>query len=156
MKRPGLTGLLGAVLLALWGGGAAAQTPAPEAIPRAWIAYAQRVSTHLQAALEGDSEPAQRFQAYFSRQVAAADEPTVPVTEGPLTGNSPRLDPPTLRVKVWLDLAGRVTRVDAGGLGDAQALTDLRTLLLQQSVGAAPPRAMRQPVVVRLSLSAQL
>jgi hypothetical protein len=49
-----------------------------------------------------------------------------------------------------------VTNVEFTPLGDPQAEADLRQLLRAQSVGHAPPTGMRQPVVVRLSLSAQL
>lgn len=157
MKRRSRIGALGAALLALLGSGAPAQaqTAADDAIPPAWVAYAQRVSLHLQAALEGDSEPAQRFHAYFTRQ-AASDEQTAAAGEGRLADNPAPTEPPTVRVKVWLDRTGRVTRVDFSGVDDAQAAGDLKALLLRQRVGAVPPRSMRQPVVVRLSLAAQL
>ncbi len=157
MKRRSRIGAFGAALLALLGSAAPAQaqTADDNAIPQAWVVYAQRVSQHLQAALEGDSEPAQRFHAYFTR-LAATDEQTAPASGGPLADNPVPGDPPTVRVKVWLDRTGRVTRVNFGGVDDAQAAGDLKALLLWQRVGAVPPRSMRQPVVVRLSLAAEL
>jgi hypothetical protein len=39
--------------------------------------------------------------------------------------------------------------------GDDVADADLRSLLLAQSVGAAPPRRMKQPLVIRLMLEVE-
>jgi hypothetical protein len=132
----------GAALLALFGAGALAQSqqPVPAAqAPQAWIAYAHQVSQQFQNALEGESPEAQRFHAFFEQRAASdghvADMPAV------------------LSVKAWFDAGGHVVRVVFAPLGNEQADADLRTLLLEQSAGI-PPRGMRQPLVVRLHLSA--
>ncbi len=150
-SRAGLAGTFGAALLALthsvWAGTSSQPVGADEA-PREWIAYAQRVSQSLQTALAGDTETAQRFNDYFGNWTS---------NDAGLGAQSQRPpEPPTLQVRVWLDRVGHVERVDFDPIGDAVAEADLRSLLVAQSVGEAPPRRMKQPVVVRLSLGAAL
>lgn len=70
-------------------------------------------------------------------------------------GTSPA-DVPAPRVKAWIDRSGQVTRIEIDGVDSPQARDDLRRLLLAQAIGAAPPRKMTQPVVVRLSVGAEL
>lgn len=160
--RRGVVGSLGAALLALTGSVWAGAQPEPvtaDAAPQAWVSYAQRVSERLQSALSGDAETAQRFSVFFDQWVAA-DAPagsasgTVSAGEPPAAGAAL----PTLKVRVWLDRTGHVTQVgfDEAAIGDDRAVADLRALLLQQSVDAPPPRAMKQPVVIRLVPGAQL
>ncbi|CAB3755272.1 hypothetical protein [Paraburkholderia humisilvae] len=158
LGKPGVVGALGAALLALthsvWAG-AGAQHVSVEKAPQAWLAYAQRVSETLQAALAADTETARRFNEYFSNWVdtdAGAAAPTRTLADG---GPLP-FDPPTLKVRVWLDRTGHVERVEFADIGDDVAEAELRSLLLAQTVGAPPPRMMKQPVVVRLSLGAEL
>ncbi len=163
--RRGVVGSLGAALLALTGSVWAGAQPAPvtaDAAPQAWVSYAQQVSARLQSALSGDAETAQRFGVFFDQWVAAS-APAADVSEASgVASNGDAVaaggPPPTLKVRVWLDRTGHVTQVsfDAAAIGDDQAVADLRALLLQQSVGAPPPRAMKQPVVIRLIPGAQL
>jgi len=166
--RSGSAWSLGAALLALTGSVWAGVQPQPvsaDAAPQAWVAYAQRVSERLQSALSGDAETAQRFGEFFDEWVAT-DAHTVPpstvVSNGGPPSDSDALPAdgalPTLKVRVWLDRTGSVTRVefDEAAIGDERAAADLRALLLQQSVGAPPPLAMKQPVVIRLVPGAQL
>ena len=139
-QRNGLRAL-GAAVLALLGFGASAQSQPVTAAqaPHTWVVYAQRVSQQLQSELEGQSPEAQRFHAFFDQRAASAGE----VAQVPAI----------LSVKVWLDAAGGIVRAEFPSLGDEQANADLRNVLLKQNAGA-PPRGMRQPVVVRLQFAA--
>lgn len=152
------TRMHGAVLalLALSGAAAAdAQPVAADRAPQAWIAYAQRVSQQLQTALASDDSRAQRFRAFFERWVQTYGG-TIPVNAEAPPPDHPLPPPPTLLVLVWLDRSGAVNRVGFDTLGDDEAVANLESLLLAQKVGAAPPRGMKQPVMVRLGLGAQL
>ncbi|GAB7524653.1 hypothetical protein [Paraburkholderia sp. 2C] len=157
--KPGVAGALGAALLAftqsVWAG-AGAQHVSIEKAPQAWLAYAQRVSETLQTALSSDTDTARRFNDYFSNWVdtdagalAQAPQSQQAADDAPLP-----FDPPTLKVRVWLDRTGQVEQVQFDDIGDDAAEADLRSLLLAQTVGAPPPRTMKQPVVVRLSVGA--
>ncbi len=144
--------MLFAAVLALFGHDAAAQgRPVAEGhAPRAWVAYAQIASQRFQQALAGDSEPAERFHAFLdARDDAAASDATANANA---TDADARV-PSTLRVKAWFDASGHVTRVEFPPLGDEAAEADLRTLLTLQQMNAAPPRGMRQPVVIRIGLA---
>lgn len=139
-------GALAAAVVGLLGIGAPAQagTVPVDQAPQAWVMYAQRISAHFQAALEGETQAARRFHAFLEQQAqsdSAAGPAGVPVV---------------LSIRTWISAAGRVTQVEFAPLGDPRAEADLRQLLQAQSVGHAPPVGMRQPVIVRLSLSAQL
>lgn len=140
MTRGGRIGALGAALLALVSGDLwAKQGPvAVDEAPRAWVAYAQRVSQRFQSALDGSGEAAQRFHAFY--EAKASDASALP---------------PMMSVKTWLDARGQITRVEFTPRGSDEAEADLRALLVGQRLGAPPPRGMKQPVVVRLSLAAQ-
>lgn len=159
--KPGVAGALGAALLALthsvWAG-TGAQHVSIEKAPQAWLAYAQRVSETLQTALSSDTETARRFNDYFSNWVDtdAGALAQAPQAQKPADGAPLQFDPPTLRVRVWLDRTGRVEQVQFDDIGDDVAQADLRSLLLAQTVGAPPPRMMKQPVVVRLSVGAEM
>ncbi|WP_152693140.1 hypothetical protein [Caballeronia mineralivorans] len=138
-RRPSYVALLGAVLLGLEGGSLSADAVTMDEAPQAWVVYAQRVSQQFEKALEGKSEAAQRFHANFE-QGASGVTPDAP---------------PVLRVKVWFDSKGQVRRVEFDSLGDDGADAALRQVLLTQVLGLSP-RDMKQPVIVRLSLAAQL
>lgn len=140
--RGGWIGTLSSMLVALVSGTLWAK---PEAIavdeaPQAWMAYAQRVSQHLQAALDGNAEVARRLIASCTRQMAA---------HGGATEAS------AFRVRVWLDRWGRVKRVDTSELTDDAAKSALLAALRDQRVGARPPRGMAQPLVVRLAFGVE-
>jgi hypothetical protein len=153
-RKAGLLGTIGAALLALTTGAWSAPTQpvSPEQAPQAWIVYAQRVSERFQTAIASDAQPAQAFQAFVDDRIAA---------ETPASGTEAASDTipdslSTLRVKAWFDEAGQVTQVEIEGVDDPKAEDDLRALLLAQSVGEAPPRRMPQPVIVRLTVGAEL
>lgn len=157
--KPGVAGALGAALLAfthsVWAG-TGAQHVSVEQAPQAWLAYAQRVSETLQTALSSDTETARRFNDYFSNWVDtdAGALAQAPQSQQAAEGAPLPFDPPTLKVRVWLDRTGQVEQVQFADIGDDVAEADLRSLLLAQTVGAPPPRMMKQPVVVRLSVGA--
>jgi hypothetical protein len=178
--KPGVAGALGAALLAfthsVWAG-TGAQHVSIENAPQAWLAYAQRVSETLQTALSSDTETARRFNDYFSNWVdtdagtlaqtpqaaqsmqaaqAAQAAQSMQAAQKPSDGAPLPFDPPTLKVRVWLDRTGQVEQVQFDDIGDDVAEADLRSLLLAQTVGAPPPRMMKQPVVVRLSVGAEM
>ncbi|HEY1611574.1 MAG TPA: hypothetical protein VGG24_20100 [Paraburkholderia sp.] len=159
MRLPARIGMLGATLLALVGAGPQAQAGTVDAgaAPEAWVAYAQRVSQQFQVALAGDSEPAQRFSAWVD-QFATAQMNAASAGADPQTGAvaTQAGDPPTFRVRVWLDRAGKITRVEPDDIDDEGAVADLRALLMAQTIGARPPRGMKQPVVVRLAPGVEL
>lgn len=139
-------GALAAAVVGLLGIGSPAQasTVPLDQAPEAWVTYAHHISAHFQAALEGETQAARRFHAFLEQRAQpepASGTPGVPVV---------------MSIRTWISAAGRVTNVEFTPLGDPQAEADLRQLLRAQSVGHAPPTGMRQPVVVRLSLSAQL
>lgn len=154
-RKAGLLGTIGAALLALTTGAWSAppaQPVSPEQAPQEWIMYAQRVSERFQTAIASDAQPAQAFQAFVDDRIAA---------EAPASGTEAASDTipdslSTLRVKAWFDEAGQVTQVEIEGVDDPKAEADLRSLLLAQSVGEAPPRRMPQPVIVRLTVGAEL
>ncbi|WP_323120588.1 hypothetical protein [Burkholderia alba] len=144
MRLARRVGALGAALCALASGGlwAKPEAVAADEAPQAWVAYAQRVSQRFQDSLEGSGEAAQRFHAFFEQRAASE-------AQGAAV-------PPILSVKTWVNAQGQITRVEFAPLGSDAADADLRALLLGQRIGAPPPRGMRQPVVVRLSLAARL
>ncbi|GAB2874523.1 hypothetical protein GCM10027093_07500 [Paraburkholderia jirisanensis] len=151
----GRRGALGAALLAFTHGvwaGTGAQPVSADQAPQAWLVYAQRVSQTLQTALAGDSDTARRFNAYFGYWVNT-DRGALPVVQA--DGTPLPFEPPTLKVRVWVERSGQVERVEFEPVGDEVADADLRSLLLAQSAGAAPPRRMKQPMVVRLTLGAE-
>ncbi|HEY4352472.1 MAG TPA: hypothetical protein VGN31_14670 [Paraburkholderia sp.] len=165
--KPGVAGALGAALLAIthsvWAG-TGAQHVSVEKAPQAWLAYAQRVSETLQTALSSDTETARRFNDYFSNWVdtdagtlaPAPQSSRAPQAQQPADGAPLPFDPPTLKLRVWLDRTGQVEQVQFDDIGDDAAEADLRSLLLAQTVGAPPPRMMKQPVIVRLSVGAEM
>ncbi|MDQ7978503.1 hypothetical protein QYH69_14730 [Paraburkholderia sp. SARCC-3016] len=156
--KPGVAGALGAALLAfthsVWAG-TGAQHVSIEKAPQAWLAYAQRVSETLQTALSSDTQTAHRFNDYFSNWVDT-DAGMLAPSQKTADGAPLPFDPPTLKVRVWLDRTGQVEQVRFDAIGDDAAEADLRALLLAQTVGAPPPRLMKQPVVVRLSVGAEM
>ncbi|WP_144152906.1 hypothetical protein [Paraburkholderia sp. BCC1885] len=153
---------LGRVLLAWMAlsgtSGAQAQPVSADQAPQAWVVYAQRVSLCFQTALASDDARAQRFNTFFQRWADASVNPSL----NPLPASSADADhgtappEPVLKVRVWLDHDGRVTRIGLDPFGDDEAVASLRSLLLSQTVGAPLPRGMKQPVVVRLAAGAQL
>ncbi|MGJ7543088.1 YbaB/EbfC family DNA-binding protein [Variovorax sp. LT1R16] len=130
LRACGLVGLG----LAASGTPALAVTP----IPQHWISYANMAGNQLQSTLSDPADAAvQRLHAWMQARLLREGAPP----------------PPPLVVRVWVAADGRVERVAFESLGDAQADADLRTLLTAQPLSEPPPRDMRQPMVLQLTLS---
>nr|WP_243771556.1 hypothetical protein [Burkholderia sp. D-99] len=118
-----------------------AKAAAADDAPAAWSAYAQRIAQWLQATLDGESDDAAvcRLRAGIERwageQADAGD------------------DGPVLPVRAWLDRYGHVTRIDSGAAAQPVLDAALHAALVGRAVGAAPPRGMAQPLVLRMTLT---
>ena len=117
----------------------AATAQTQQQVPQHWISYANLAGNQLQSSL---SDPANdtvvRLHAWMQERM---------VKEGQSAPPAPVV------VRVWVAPSGKVDRVAFDSLGDAQADTDLRTLLTAQPLAEPPPRDMRQPMVLQLTLS---
>ena len=123
-----------ALLSALLGVGTAfAQHVEAGKAPPAWIAYAQIVSTNVQARLDSDDPLALRLRAYLQQLPGAA-----------------QADGATLKIAFWIDPAGKISRIDYPLFAQAQPNDDLQALLVGQNLPPAPPQGMLLPL--RLSL----
>ncbi|MBZ5791200.1 hypothetical protein K8353_13885 [Burkholderia contaminans] len=134
---------IGAVLRAWLPGRARhdAKVAAAGDVPAAWGAYAQRIAQWLQATLdvEGDDAAVCRLRAgieCWAGELADAGD-----------------DGPVLPVRAWLDRYGHVTRIDSGAAGQPVLDAALHAALVGRAVGAAPPRGMAQPLVLRMTLT---
>lgn len=131
-------GVLGVGLTTAAGNPAVAQAPA-QPVPQHWISYAQMTGNQFQAWLsDPESETVQRLHAWMQERM---------LQEGPVA------PPPPLIVRVWVDGAGKVERLEFASLGQPQADEDLRALLIAQPLSEPPPPDMRQPMVLQLELS---
>lgn len=130
LRACGLVGLA----LAATGTPVLAQTP----VPQHWISYANLAGNQLQSTLSDPADAVvQRLHAWLQARLLREGAPP----------------PPPLVVRVWVAADGRVERVAFESLGDAQADADLRALLTAQPLSEPPPRDMRQPMVLQLTLS---
>lgn len=131
-------GLVGLGLTAI-AAPALSQPAAPQPVPQHWISYANMAGNQLQATL---SDPANdtvvRLHKWMQARLLREGQP---------------VPPPPLIVRVWVAADGKVDRVAFDPLGDLQADADLRTLLTAQPLAEPPPRDMRQPMVLQLTLS---
>ncbi|VWD44884.1 hypothetical protein BLA18112_07053 [Burkholderia lata] len=107
--------------------------------PAAWGAYAQCIAQWLQATLDGDDAAVCRLRAGIEQWAGERAD----------TGD----DGPVLPVRAWLDRYGHVTRVDSGAAGQPALDAALHAALVGRAVGAAPPRGMAQPLVLRMTLT---
>lgn len=143
MKAPGLSRrmasrmmLLMALLIALIPV-ASAQS---QEVPQPWIVYAQLVGHQFQAWLEADDDAANQLHQYLEDRILNAKDDAPP--------------PPAVVIRAWIGADGRVTRVEFDSLGDAQADAILHRLLSGHLISEPPPADMRQPLRVRLHLTA--
>ncbi|WP_423368271.1 hypothetical protein [Burkholderia sp. LMG 32019] len=134
---------IGAVLRAWLPGRARhdAKVAAAGDVPAAWGAYAQRIAQWLQATLDGESDDAAvcRLRAGIERWAGERAD----------AGD----DGPVLPVRAWLDRYGHMTRIDSGAAGQPALDAALHAALVGRAVGAAPPRGMAQPLVLRMTLT---
>lgn len=105
--------------------------------PAAWGAFAMRLKSACEQALEAKDETGRRLQLSLRKLHAATspDEPPMRVT-----------------VSLWIRADGTIERVSLAALSDAQATSDLRALLSRANAGVPPPD-MLQPVRLSLSLA---
>ncbi|WP_244146752.1 YbaB/EbfC family DNA-binding protein [Paraburkholderia sp. BCC1876] len=135
-KLSGWTRRVAVICTLFWNALAAAQTLD---VPQPWIDYAQRVGQQFQASLEANDDAANQFHQFLEDRVlnAKADAP-----------------PPALVVRAWIGADGAVTQVQFDSLGDPKADATLQQLLTVHPISGAPPADMRQPLRVRLRLTA--
>lgn len=117
----------------------AATAQTQQQVPQHWISYANLAGNLLQASLSDPAnETVVRLHAWMQERMLKEGQsaPPAPVV-----------------VRVWVAPSGKVDRVAFDSLGNAQADTDLRTLLTAQPLAEPPPRDMRQPMVLQLTLS---
>lgn len=134
---------IGAVLRAWLPGRARHDAKAAAAgdVPAAWGAYARRITQWLQATLDGgdDDTTVCRLRAGIERWAGERAD----------AGDGR----PVLPVRAWLDRYGHVTRIDSGAAGQPALDAALHAALVGRAVGAAPPRGMAQPLVLRMTLT---
>ncbi|WP_454909081.1 YbaB/EbfC family DNA-binding protein [Variovorax gossypii] len=117
----------------------AATAQTQQQVPQHWISYANLAGNQLQASLSDPaSDTVVRLHAWMQERM---------LKEGQAAPPAPVV------VRVWVAPSGKVDRVAFDSLGNAQADTDLRTLLTAQPLAEPPPRDMRQPMVLQLTLS---
>ena len=136
MRR--LLSLLASLGLAAGSASAAAQTAAvaPGKAPAAWVAYADLASKALPDWLDGESPAAIRLRAFLD------------------AGRAERGDEPyLLSLSLWVAADGAVSRLEAPGLADAQAVDDLRTAIVGRRLPQAPPADLRYPMRLRLRIT---
>ncbi|MNQ42134.1 hypothetical protein [Variovorax sp. KBS0712] len=117
----------------------AASAQAQPQVPQHWISYANLASNQLQSSLSDPaSDTVVRLHTWMQERMLKEGQPVPPAP---------------VVVRVWVAGSGKVERVAFDSLGDAQADTDLRALLTAQPLAEPPPRDMRQPMVLQLTLS---
>lgn len=117
----------------------AASAQAQPQVPQHWISYANLASNQLQSSLSDPaSDTVVRLHTWMQERMLKEGQPVPPAP---------------VVVRVWVAGSGKVERVAFESLGDAQADTDLRALLTAQPLAEPPPRDMRQPMVLQLTLS---
>jgi hypothetical protein len=130
---------LGAAVMAMLTGLPAMQSYAATTdAPASWVAYAQLVGQTFQTWIESDDADAGRFQQYLDARMAAAHADSSSVS--------------TILIQTWIGPDGQVTDVRFDSLGNPDADAVLRKLLTAHSMSSSPPRDMRQPLRVRLSI----
>jgi hypothetical protein len=139
MMKLGYWRRLGAAVIAMLTGIPAAQPYAATTdVPASWVAYAQLVGQTFQTWIDSDDADAGRFQQYLDTRMAAAHADSSSAS--------------TILIQTWIGPDGRVTDVRFDSLGTPEADAALRTLLTAHSISGPPPRDMRQPLRVRLSI----
>lgn len=114
------------------------QTAMAQSVPQHWVSYAQMAGNQLEAWLSDPaSDAVVRLHGWMQERLLKEGQPL----------------PPPLVVKVWVASDGKISRTEFASLGQAQADADLRSLMMTQSLSEPPPRDMRQPMVLQLSLS---
>lgn len=116
---------------------AVAQSAAGQPVPGHWLSYAQTVSHVFQDRLGDEGNvTAQRLHAWMQERLLQTQQSA-----------------PALVLRLWVAPAGKIERLEFDSLGQAQADADLRQLLATDPLPEPPPRDMRQPLVLQLSLA---
>jgi hypothetical protein len=136
--RNWLVVLLVPTLITLWMLPARAQSTSPD-VPQPWISYAQLVGRQFQAWLEADDVAANQLHQFLEDRTLKAK------------AGAP---PPAIVIRAWISADGMVARVAFDSLGDTKADEILRQLLTTHPITEPPPPDMRQPLRVRLHLTA--
>lgn len=140
--RRGWRRLLRAV--GLMGAGISAATLSPAQplahlnVPQHWIRYANLAGQQLQDALsDSTNERVLRLHAWGRASL---------LRDGQVASAPP------LVVRVWVGTNGKLERVVFDPVDDVQADEDLRAVLMTHRLSEPPPRDMRQPMVLQLTL----
>lgn len=128
-----LGGLLGAAMLCA--PVSAGSFRAPADAPSSWIAYAGVTTRAVTARLQGQDEAAVRLRAYLDATRPTPDAATPPIL-----------------LKLWIDPAGVVTRIEVPPFAHAQPGEDMRTLILGLHIAGKPPKGMIQPLRIMVQL----
>ena len=108
-------------------------------VPQHWISYANLASNQLQVVLSDSANATVvLLHAWMQERMLQEGQP---------------VSPPPLVVRLWVASGGQVERVVFTSLGDVQADDYLRSLLMAQTFSESPPRDMRQPMVLQLTLT---
>jgi hypothetical protein len=96
---------------------------------------AELANRTLTAWLSDSGEAPQRLRAYIDQA-----RPT------------PDASPPPIRLKVWINSQGVITRIDFPPFAHAQPNMDLRSILIGRMLPQRPPKDLLQPMRLELRL----
>ena len=134
-----ISGCAARLYLALLLGLLGAMAPVGAQVPSHWISYANLAGNQLQASLSDPANDAVvRLHGWMQERI---------LKEGQAVPPAP------LVVRLWIAADGGVSRLEFSTLGQAQADADLRAVLATEPLSEPPPRDMRQPMVLQLSLA---
>ncbi len=127
-------------LAALVGAGLAATAPAsaqisPSAAPTEWVRYAEGATATIAGWLQAEDPAALRLRDYLNRTRPADDQPS-----------------PSLALKVWVNPAGAIDRIEFTPFAHAETNADLRTLIVGRRLAGPPPEGMLQPIRLAIQL----
>jgi hypothetical protein len=135
--RRWLLSLLAGVGLTWAGPSPQAQAQARPPVPQHWISYAGMVGQQLAQWLSDPQDASVRqLHAHLQDRVLAEGQPPLP----------------PLVARVWVDPAGKVSRLELASTGDIRIDQELRRLLMSQVLPEPPPPDMQQPMLLQLSL----
>lgn len=124
-----------ASLLGLGATPAASQSLAPQAAPKAWVAYAHAASGTIAAWLEEDSEDASAFRRGFDEK-------------WPLDSGSG----PPLILKVWIEPDGLVSRLESSPAISEAAHVALQGAVVGRKLSSRPPAGLLSPLRLELQI----
>ncbi|WP_165186693.1 hypothetical protein [Caulobacter soli] len=116
-------------------GAATPTTMSPQAAPAAWVAYANLVNQAITSQLGGFDPAATRLRDYLDEIPGATPEGRV-----------------QLPLRVWIDGAGVITRIDFALFAHPEPNADLQALLVGHRLPQVPPKAMLLPIRLMIGL----